>query len=140
MHEILNSAACVWIEQCVESLHRLPCCEVLRPGDQIAHLWWRLEHGQMPATRMPKVAVVLIGTNDLFAEADCIADNETALETSVNGIFKRWPFPLTDKHTPKEGSSGKLLLLRCILQEQQCTGACLSALHDCMVAPCAVSA
>ena len=58
-------------------------------GDQIAHLWWRLEHGQMPQTQMPKVAVVLIGTNDLFAEADCIADNETALETSVNSIFKR---------------------------------------------------
>ncbi|CAL5218579.1 g273 [Coccomyxa viridis] len=59
-------------------------------GDQIAHLWWRLEHGQMPQTQMPKVAVVLIGTNDLFAEADCIADNETALETSVNSIFKRF--------------------------------------------------
>ncbi len=43
----------------------------------------------MPGIQMPKVAVVLIGTNDLFAEADCIANNETALETSVNGIFKR---------------------------------------------------
>ena len=43
----------------------------------------------MPQRHMPKVAVVLIGTNDLFAEADCIADNETALEDSVNGIFKR---------------------------------------------------
>lgn len=39
---------------------------------------------------MPKVAIVLIGTNDLFAEADCLANNETALEDSVSNIFKRW--------------------------------------------------
>ena len=62
---------------------------MLWPGDQIGHLWWRLLNGQMPRAFMPKVAVVLIGTNDLFAEADCIASNETALEESVNGIFKR---------------------------------------------------
>ena len=58
-------------------------------GDQIAHLWWRLLHGQLPKMIMPKVAVVLIGTNDLFAEADCITGNETALADSVNSIFKR---------------------------------------------------
>ena len=43
----------------------------------------------MPQRHMPKVAIVLVGTNDLFAEADCIADNTTALEESVSGIFKR---------------------------------------------------
>ena len=58
-------------------------------GDQIGHLWWRLLHRQLPKMIMPKVAVVLIGTNDLFAEADCIANNETALMDSVNGIFNR---------------------------------------------------
>ncbi len=58
-------------------------------GDQIAHLWWRLLHGQVPEKIMPKVAVVMIGTNDLFAEADCIADNSTALADSVDGIFNR---------------------------------------------------
>ena len=62
----------------------------------------------MPATQVPKVAVVLIGTNDLFAEADCIADNETALETSVNGIFKRWPSTLTDGHSPEKAISGRI--------------------------------
>ena len=39
---------------------------------------------------MPKVAIVLIGTNDLFAEADCLANNETQLENAVNGIYQRY--------------------------------------------------
>ena len=68
----------------------LKCFNFLWPGDQIAHLWWRLLHGQMSKVYMPKVAIVLIGTNDLFAEADCLANNETALEDSVSKIFKRW--------------------------------------------------
>ena len=62
---------------------------LLHTGDQISHLWWRLLHGQMPTVHMPKVAIVLIGTNDLFAEADCLANNETQLENAVNGIFRR---------------------------------------------------
>ena len=62
---------------------------LLRPGDQISHLWWRLLHGQMPTVHMPKVAIVLIGTNDLFAEADCLANNETQLENAINGIYQR---------------------------------------------------
>lgn len=62
---------------------------LVHAGDQIGHLWWRLLNGQLPKMVMPKVAVVLIGTNDLFAEADCIANNETALVDSVNGIFNR---------------------------------------------------
>ena len=43
----------------------------------------------MPTAHMPKVAIVLIGTNDLFAEADCLANNETQLENAVNGIYQR---------------------------------------------------
>lgn len=32
-------------------------------GDQTQHLLWRLQHGELPDSVQPKVAVVLIGTN-----------------------------------------------------------------------------
>ena len=44
----------------------------------------------MPTVHMPKVAIVLIGTNDLFAEADCLANNQTQLENAISGIYTRY--------------------------------------------------
>ena len=34
-------------------------------GDTVAYLRWRLEHGELPKARHPRVAVLLVGTNDL---------------------------------------------------------------------------
>jgi lysophospholipase L1-like esterase len=34
-------------------------------GDQLPHLLWRLAHGEFPDRHPPKLAVLLIGTNDL---------------------------------------------------------------------------
>lgn len=54
----------------------LICC-TLNPvtgrfaGDQVMNLLWRLQNGELPLQKQPKVAVVLIGTNDLGAAATC---------------------------------------------------------------------
>ena len=62
-------------------------------GDQTAHLWWRLLHGEVPLStavhqgKAPRVAVVLIGTNDLGA-ADCHC-NATELLAAAPGIVQR---------------------------------------------------
>lgn len=39
-------------------------------GDQTFHLRWRLLNGELPARRHPRLAVLLIGTNDLGAVAE----------------------------------------------------------------------
>jgi len=62
-------------------------------GDQTAHLWWRLLHGEVPLPtavlqeKAPRVAVLLIGTNDLGA-ADCHR-NVTELLAAAPGIVQR---------------------------------------------------
>ena len=40
-------------------------------GDQTANLWWRILHGETFEQQQPKLAVVLIGINDLGAAAAC---------------------------------------------------------------------
>ena len=57
-------------------------------GDQIGHLWWRLLNGQLP-TKPPKVAVVLIGTNDLYAMANCLGGSDDLLVSAVANITTR---------------------------------------------------
>jgi hypothetical protein len=40
-------------------------CQTTHAGDQTGHLLWRLMHGEVPNRRVPKAAILLIGTNDL---------------------------------------------------------------------------
>ena len=66
----------------------LPHCA----GDQVGHLWWRLLHGELPLAytpqgKVPRVAVILIGTNDLGA-ADCHRNASELLEAAP-GIVQR---------------------------------------------------
>jgi hypothetical protein len=45
-------------------------------------------NGQLPVFHQPKVAVVLIGTNDLYAMADCL-DSQAELLDAVANITAR---------------------------------------------------
>ena len=68
-------------------------------GDQIGHLWWRMLNGQLPR-KPPKVAVVLIGTNDLYAVSECTQESEIELVASVKDIRSRCtPFHLQPPHS-----------------------------------------
>lgn len=40
-------------------------CYTSPAGDQTGHLLWRLVHGEVPKKRVPRAAILLIGTNDL---------------------------------------------------------------------------
>lgn len=42
------------------------CLDVLA-GDTTANLWWRIQNGELPRNHQPKLAVVMIGANDLTA-------------------------------------------------------------------------
>ena len=46
-------------------------------------------NGELPA-KQPKVAVVLIGTNDLYAMANCLAGNDDLVVNAVANITTRW--------------------------------------------------
>lgn len=59
-------------------------------GDQIGHLEWRLMHGDIPEVHHPKVAVILIGTNDLGAAADCSAGDTDTILKSAEGVRARY--------------------------------------------------
>jgi len=41
-------------------------------GDKTQHVLWRLDHGNIDGLK-PKVAVLMIGTNNVSAEATCVA-------------------------------------------------------------------
>ena len=41
-------------------------CHVV-PGDKVEQLLWRLQNGELPATKHPKVVTVMIGTNGAAA-------------------------------------------------------------------------
>ena len=67
-------------------------------GDQVGHLWWRLLHGELPLAytpqgRAPRVAAILIGTNDLGA-ADCHRNASELLEAAP-GIVQRCAWALS---------------------------------------------
>ena len=59
-----------------------------RAGDQIDNLLWRLQHGETPQ-KAPKVAVVLIGTND-FGAVDLCSGTDTDLLDAVPGVIRRY--------------------------------------------------
>ncbi|KAK9834843.1 hypothetical protein WJX81_003076 [Elliptochloris bilobata] len=57
-------------------------------GDDLANLWWRVgQGGEWPKVHLPKLAVLMIGTNDL-SDADCL-ETEDALLGAVPGILAR---------------------------------------------------
>lgn len=58
-------------------------------GDQTAHLQWRLLNGQLLLQNPPRVVVLMIGTNDLGADAACFKSNTTLALQAVNKIFQR---------------------------------------------------
>ncbi len=58
-------------------------------GDTTANLWWRVINGELPLTSPPKVAVILIGTNDLGAIETCLKDGGAELEAAA-GTSSRW--------------------------------------------------
>ncbi|KAL4448234.1 hypothetical protein ABPG75_005453 [Micractinium tetrahymenae] len=60
-------------------------------GDQAANLIWRLQHGQLPERHQPKVAVLLIGINDLGAAAADKGGQAAAwaLAAAVHGVADR---------------------------------------------------
>ncbi len=56
------------------SCHQSYCADEQRlilnmvvPGDTTANLWWRMQNGELPRNHQPKLAVVMIGANDLTA-------------------------------------------------------------------------
>ena len=58
-------------------------------GDQSAHLQWRLLHGELLVQNPPRVAVLMIGTNDLGAAAECFGYNATLIASAVKKTFER---------------------------------------------------
>ena len=68
-------------------------------GDTVAYLRWRLEHGELPTARPPRVAVLLIGTNDLrdakalyeyeAGEGATAEGRSAAVEDAARGIASR---------------------------------------------------
>ena len=57
-------------------------------GDQIDNLLYRLQNGETPK-KVPKVAVVLIGTND-FGAVDICSGTDTDLLETVPGANRRY--------------------------------------------------
>ncbi len=53
----------------------------LNAGDTVKKLMWRMKNGEVPLKREPRVAVVLIGTEDLVSPA--CADPITAPRTAA---------------------------------------------------------
>ncbi|KAL3146914.1 platelet-activating factor acetyltransferase activity protein [Trebouxia sp. C0009 RCD-2024] len=56
--------------------------------DQASNLLWRMQHGEMFVRHPPKVAIVLIGTNDLGAGGSC-SRGEPGATAAANGTALR---------------------------------------------------
>ena len=54
-------------------------------GDQAMHLLWRLRHGQVFERHQPKIAFVMIGTNDLGA-ASCLGGESAILQAAAGTV------------------------------------------------------
>ena len=57
-------------------------------GDQSMHQLWRMQHGEVFQTHQPRVAVVMIGTNDLGA-ASCLGEGEAPILQAAAGTADR---------------------------------------------------
>ena len=53
-------------------------------GDTVAYLRWRLEHGELPKVKPPRVAVLLVGTNDL-RDAKALYEHQAGDGATVEG-------------------------------------------------------
>ena len=49
--------------------HMLCMTKVWCAGDTVSKLLWRMKNGEVPLKREPRVAVVLVGTEDLVSPA-----------------------------------------------------------------------
>ena len=79
--------------QLITQAHCVASQSALFLGDQTAHLQWRLLHGQLLIQNPPKVAVLMIGTNDLGADSSCFEWNTTLAQKAVNKVFTRYLAP-----------------------------------------------
>lgn len=82
-------AAVLWINFAVSAWEAqiFLICLLLPAGDQVGHLWWRVQNGEVPIRRHPKAVVILIGTNDLTAD-DCLTDEEASV-IAAQGVVSR---------------------------------------------------
>lgn len=65
-------------------------------GDQAGNLLWRLQNGTIFTCHQPKVAVVLIGTNDLGA----VACQRSDITAAAGGVVSRCsPYSICRLHT-----------------------------------------
>ena len=74
-------------------------CEQILPsaGDKAEQLLWRLQNGELPATKHPKVVVVMIGTN---GEESVPMIPETQGAQQHLTVRHLWSFPkITENHT-----------------------------------------
>ena len=76
----------------VREQHLLLCA-----GDHIGNLWWRLLNGHLPVSHPPKVAVVLIGINEINNMDVCIG-NPAALAAAVANMTARWESAMCTAH------------------------------------------
>lgn len=59
-------------------------------GDETKHLMWRLANGELPKVKQPRVALVLVGMNDLASvNAAYPNDGETPLLNEVDPLISR---------------------------------------------------
>lgn len=56
----------------------------------MGHLEWRLTHGDVPEVHQPRLAVVMIGTNDLGAASDCSGGDAEFILKAAEGVKARW--------------------------------------------------
>lgn len=83
------------VQQVSAPSSRLYCNAAFCAEDQASHLLWRLQNGEVFLKHPPKVAIVLIGTNDLGAGGSChvgqpgstAAANGAALRSALCCVF-----------------------------------------------------
>lgn len=61
---------------------KYPAAALAISGDQTAHLAWRLQNGELPQKIHPKVAVIMISTNDL-GHAAYLARETSDIEAEI---------------------------------------------------------
>ncbi|BDA50220.1 hypothetical protein COCOBI_15-3490 [Coccomyxa sp. Obi] len=95
-------------------------------GDHIGHLWWRLLNGQMPK-KAPKVAIVLIGTNDLFAALqfqqllEVMRQGMPGTHIVVQGLYPRGADMQANKYVWPDNFTYARNLINADYQAQHCS-------------------
>jgi hypothetical protein len=70
-------------------------------GDQIGHLHWRLLHGGQTPKLAPRVAVMLIGTNDFGAVDMCFGDGTDDLQAATGVNSRRGTLSMRMRSFPQ---------------------------------------